>query len=269
LLPCLGLSFFTTWPLQACGDFRLPKTHFEGVSEAGFVSHWEQLGNLDLGDIKVPLIVGFRTYDQLPSKELGAGWIMPLLDANIVARDENNFDMVQPDGHVAIFNRDGSNPVILHGSSGYLAEIQGDNIIVHSTCGSGWKMVFTKGKLTSLSKGSHELSITRDEQGRVTEVRDGLKPVMTLEADQVTGLAKSITVGDTKKYQFSYDAKPRVETIQGQNMVSGVGQSLHEIIYPDGKKETFDFAVTDKLLPDLKITDMAGNERIIIWDIHG
>ena len=34
-----------------CGDFSLPQPHFEGVSEAGYVSHWEQVGTLDLGDV--------------------------------------------------------------------------------------------------------------------------------------------------------------------------------------------------------------------------
>jgi YD repeat-containing protein len=253
---------------RACGDLRIPTTHFEGVNEEGFVSRWSQLGALDLGDIQVPVITGFQTYKTYISPELGSGWILPLLDANIVQKDEKSFEMVQPDGWRVHFWRDGQNPNILHGSNLALAEIQGDTITVNSTCGSGWKMVFTQGKITSLSKGNHTLTIQRDGMGRGVAVRDGITPVMTLEQDQVTGLAKSIQIGD-QKYQLGYDGKPRVENIGGQNLVGGVEPSLHEISNPDGKKETYDFAVTEKMLPELKITDAQGKERMIVWGLDG
>ena len=267
-LVCTAVFLLPLQEIRACGDWSLPQNHFEGVNSTGFVDHWEQIGTLDLGDIKVPVNIGFQTYLPYVSKELGAGWILPLLDANIVQRDEGTFDMVQPDGWIALFRRDGSNPNILHGSGGMLAEIQGSTITVNSTCGSGWKMVFTQGKLTSLSKGKHTLSIERDALGRGVAIRDGITPVMRLEQDQATGLAKSIQIG-SQKYQLGYDGKPRVETVQGQNMVGGVEPSLHQITFPDGKKETYDFAVTEKMLPDLKITDVEGKERVITWGVDG
>ena len=256
---------------NACGDLSLPTTHFEGVSEKGEVSHWEQIGTLDLGEIKVPLIIGFQTYLPYSSPELGAGWILPLLDASIVQKDENTFEMLQPDGWKATFWRDGANANILHGSNLALAEINGDTITVNSTCGSGWKMVFNQGKLVSLSKGNHNLSIVRDSIGRAIGLKDGAARVLTLEQDQATGLAKSIEMGE-KKYELSYDGKPRVERVNGVNLVGGVDQSLHKITFPSqdgGKSETFDFAVTSKLLPNLKITDAQGKERMIVWGTDG
>ena len=256
---------------NACGDFSLPTTHFEGVSEKGAVSHWEQIGSLDLGEIKLPLIIGFQTYLPYSSPELGAGWTLPLFDSNIVQRDEGTFDMIQPDGSWGLFRRDATNPNILHGSGGMLAEINGDTITVNSTCGSGWKMVFNQGKLVSLSKGNHNLSIIRDPLGRAIGLKDGAARVLTLEQDQGTGLAKSIEMGE-KKYELSYDGKPRVERVNGVNLVGGVDQSLHKITFPSqdgGESETFDFAVTDKLLPNLKITDTQGRERMIVWGTDG
>jgi YD repeat-containing protein len=270
-LVCTAVFLLPLQEIRACGDWSLPQNHFEGVNSTGFVDLWEQIGTLDLGEIKVPVNIGFQTYLPYVSKELGAGWILPLLDANIVQRDEGTFDMVQPDGWIALFRRDGSNPNILHGSGGMLAEIQGSTITVNSTCGSGWKMVFTQGKLTSLSKGKHTLSIERDDLGRGVAIRDGITPVMRLEQDQATGLAKSIQIGP-QKYQLAYDGKPRIENVGGQNLVGGVEPSLHQITYPQemgGKKETYDFAVTDKMLPDLKITDAQGKERMIVWGCDG
>ena len=107
--------------------------------------------------------------------------------------------------------------------------------------------------------------------GRGVAVRDGITPVMTLEQDQATGLAKSITLGE-KKYEFAYDGKPRIENIGGQKLVGGVEPSLHQITYPEemgGKKETYDFAVTEQMLPELKITDTEGKERMIVWGVDG
>ena len=54
--------------------------------------------------------------------------------------------------------------------------------------------------------------------------------------------------------------------------MGGVEPSLHQITYPQemgGKKETFDFAVTDRMLPQLKITDTEGEERAIVWGLDG
>lgn len=254
--------------LEACGDFRLPQNHFEGVTALGYVSIWKQIDALDLGDLKIPVITGFQTYRQQPSPELGSGWFLPLIDANIVQTDEKTFRMSQPDGKNETLKRDKENPSILHGTGGWTAEIVGNDITVHSQCGSGWKLVYTNGKLKTLSKGTHTVTIQRDGLGKGVAVRDGITPLMTLEQDQVTGLTKSIQIGD-RKYQLAYESKPRVENVLGQNMVGGVEPSLHQITFPDGKKETYDFAVTEKMLPDLKITDVEGKERVITWGVDG
>ena len=36
-----------------------------------------------------------------------------------------------------------------------------------------------------------------------------------------------------------------------------------------GKSESYDFAVTEKMLPNLKITDTEGKERLIVWGLNG
>ena len=251
-----------------CGDFRMPSNHFEGVSSQGYVSIWKQLDSLDLGDVRVPILLGAQTYRAIPSGELGSGWIMPLFDSEIVQRDENTFDMITPDGTMDYFCRDRETPNILHGSSGWTAEIQGSDIIVHSKCGSGWKMVFRQGKLDTLSKGSHELRIQRDQLSRPTGISENGISRLALNRDEKTGLVSALEMNG-KKYFFGYDGKPRIENVGGQNLVGGVDSSLYEIIYPDGKKETYDFAVTEKMLPNLKVTDAEGKERMIVWGLDG
>jgi YD repeat-containing protein len=257
--------------LMACGDFRMPSNHFEGVSSQGYVSVWKQLDALDLGDASVPILLGAQTYRATPSGELGSGWIMPLFDSGIVQRDENTFDMITPDGTMDFFSRDGSDPNILHGSSGWTGEIQGSDITVYSKCGSGWKMVFRQGRLESLSKGSHELKVQKDQHNQPVGITVNGITRLALTRDEKTGLMSSLQING-KKYLFGYDGKPRIENVGGQNLVGGVESSLHQITYPQemgGKKETYDFAVTEKMLPDLKITDTEGKERAIVWGLDG
>ena len=255
----------------ACGDFRMPSNHFEGVSSQGYVSVWKQLDTLDLGDASVPILLGTQTYRAIPSGELGSGWIMPLFDSGIVQRDESTFDMISPDGTMDFFYRDGTDPSILHGSSGWTGEIQGNDVIVHSKCGSGWKMVFRQGRLDTLSKGNHELRIQRDPLNRPTGITENGVTRLALTRDEKTGLMSSLEMNG-KKYLFGYDGKPRIENVGGQNLVGGVEPSLHQITFPQemgGEKETYDFAVTEKMLPNLKITDALGKERMIVWGLDG
>lgn len=251
-----------------CGDFRMPSNHFEGVSSQGYVSIWKQLDSLDLGDASLPILLGTQTYRKIPSGELGSGWIMPLFDSGIVQRDETTFDMITPDGTMDFFRRDSSDPNILHGSSGWTAEIQGSDIIVHSKCGSGWKMVFRQGKIDTLSKGSHELRIQRDQLNRPIGITENGMSRLALTRDEKTGLVSALNLSG-KKYLFAYDGKLRVENVGGQNLVGGVEPSLHQISFPDVKKEIYDFAVTEKMFQNLKITDTEGKERMIVWGLDG
>jgi YD repeat-containing protein len=258
----------------ACGDFRMPSNHFEGVTSRGYVSIWKQLDALDLGDTSVPILLGAQTYRSIPSGALGSGWIMPLFDSGIVQRDENTFDMITPDGTMDFFYRDGSDPSILNGSSGWTGEIQGNDVIVHSKCGSGWKMVFRQGRLDTLSKGNHELRIQRDPLNRPTGITENGVSRVALNRDEKTGLMSALEMNG-KKYQFDYDGKPQVENLNGTIVVGSVEPSLHKITYfnetvKEGvKSESYDFAVTEKMLPSLKITDAQGKERMIVWGMDG
>jgi hypothetical protein len=176
--------------------------------------------------------------------------------------------MITPDGTMDFFYRDGTDPSILHGSSGWTGEIQGSDITVYSKCGSGWKMVFRQGRLDSLVKGVHELRIQRDTENRPTGITENGVTRLALTRDEKTGLISSLEMNG-KKYLFDYEGKPRIETVGGQNLVGGVEPSLNKIIYQDGKKETYDFAVTDQMIPDLKIIDTEGKERTIVWGLDG
>jgi hypothetical protein len=132
-------------------------------------------------------------------------------------------------------------------------------------------MVFRQGRLDTLSKGSHELKIQRDPLNRPNGITENGVTRLALSRDEKTGLISSLEM-NRKKYLFDYEGKPRIENVGGQNLVGGVEPSLHQITYPQemgGKKETYDFAVTEKMLPSLNITDAQVKERMIVWGTEG
>src|SRR5689334_19404920 len=130
ILMALLVAGFLGDHATGCGlKWRLPKDHFNGVNESGSVSYWEQVGELDLSDgLKIPLVIGFESSRESVSPYLGHGWILALLDSNIVQTDENNFKMTLPDGYTLSFARERQAPSLLSGQAGWKAEIKNQTI---------------------------------------------------------------------------------------------------------------------------------------------
>ena len=254
-------------PLQSfgCGvNWRVPKDHFDGVNEYGYVSYWDKIGDLDLGeDLVIPLVIGFQSDRGWGSPYLGYGWILPLFDSNLVQTGENSFEMIEPDGYTMPFYRDAKKPTILGGGKGWKGEISGDTITVWATC--GWKLTYTKGKITSIGtpKGK-TLLISRDATGVATEATYDGKVVVRVERDfkgSVTGLA----LGD-KHIGIEQTEKPRIQSILGKNVVAGKDMSLGKISGESGIIKTCEYTVTDGLQPKLTVADTGKPPRQIAWD---
>ena len=126
----LAVAAASPFRLSACGlDWSPPTNHFDGVDEQGYVEYWEKVADVDFGDgLKLPMEIGFRSHYEngAPSPYLGAGWVIPLLEANFVQTGENSFEMLQPDGWTNLFLR--KDTTTLNGSAGWMAQINGDTI---------------------------------------------------------------------------------------------------------------------------------------------
>lgn len=244
---------------QVCGiDWSLPKNHFDGVNEFGFVSVWESIGSIDLGNgLVLPLNANFRSDRNTSSPTLGSGWHLGLLDANIVQIDEHTFMMFDPAGPFRFFWRDAKNPTILVGSGGWKAEIRGDTITAWADCGA--KLVFHKGRIVSMQIKDKALTY-KYQNGEVSEIQDGNTPILKVEKapnGEVTGLA----LANNQKIQIECGERPRVQVVNDQQIVSGVEPSLNKVTKPDGTTVTFAYAVDDKLNPTMKL----GN-RLTTWN---
>jgi hypothetical protein len=254
------MGFFFTFA-HACGpSFEKPHAHFDGVDEQGHVLYTETLGELDLGDEKLPLFVLFKSNWTAISPYVGAGWMFALLESKIVQQDENTFVLWQPDGWYRMFWRDKENKNILNGQGGWKAAIDGNTITAWASC--GWKMVFNQGKISSLTTSKrHRLDYVYS-QGRVSEIQQHSRPVLQVVTASASNEVSAILIGD-KRIGVELGDKPRVQSANGQSVIAGIEQTLCGIRLADGTEKAYEFAVTQSIHPTLKVC--GASERIFEW----
>jgi hypothetical protein len=252
--------------VQACGvNWTVPENHFDGVNEQGYVAYWEQIGSIDLGDnLRIPLIIGFHSDQNWSSPYLGKGWMLPLLDSNIVQTNENTFLQVQPDGHNVYFGRDGKNKNLLHGQAGWTGQIDGDVITLYASC--GWKLTYKQGKLASISTPKGRTLDLVTISGRVAEIRDQGRTILEVKTDPKTGLPNGLDYGRAR-IGIELGDKPMIETIEGKSVVGGMERTLAKLAFPDKSEHTYQFAVNDQIQPTVTISGIGNSEtRTFTWN---
>ncbi len=260
--------FFSPLDVEACGtDWSVPRSHFDGVNEQGFALFVDTIGALQVSeDFQLPIRLIFRSDWNSRSPYAGSGFLVPLLESRIEQLDDNTFRMWQPSGWYLLFWRSKENPNILNGQSGWKAEIQKDMITVWADC--GWKLSYLKGKIVGmdtppkkghgLSKG-HKLDFMYMND-RVASVRVDAVEKLSVEFDSSSGEPKALSLNG-KRIGIEFGQKPRVQNINGQNLLGGMDRSLNKLTFADGTAKTYEFGVNDKLQPTLKVGD-----RLITWD---
>lgn len=235
---------------NACGlDWVAPTSHFDGVDFQGHVHKVETLGSLNVGGRTVPVFLIFNSGNNQISPYVGRSFQIPLLESKMVAVDPNTFKFEQPDGWFQIFWRDQNNPTLLHGTSGWAAEIKGDIITASALCGT--KAVFDRGKLTQLQIGEDKLDYVYAGD-RVSEIRKNGITELRIESDSATGDVSSLKIANDKPIAFQISRKPNVQNIGGSNLIVSMDKSLARYVSGSGTTKEFEFGVDDKLQPTLK-----------------
>jgi len=245
--------------LLSCGiSWKTPTNHFDSVNERGFLSFWDQLGTFDFGNgLKVPLIVNFRSNRDTLSPYGGYGWLVPLLESNVVQLEENRFMLVQPDGWNRYFGRKSASDTALLGDGGWAAELKGNTFTAWASC--GWKLIYVNGKITSmLSPDNRRFDWVRSGE-RVTEIREGGTTRLTVkwdEANEMTGLE-----ANGQQITFGRGDKPRIQNTAGQNVVAAIDRTLTQMAITGGAGKTYEFGIDEKLNPTFKAGD-----RLLAWN---
>lgn len=261
-LVAVSSAFLAGTPeIPACGlSWEKPESHFDGVDYEGDVYLVERLGQLDAGrGLVLPIYAAFESAGHRVSPYLGSGWELPLLEAHMIQLDENTFRLNQPNGRFRLFWRDRKIPAVLNGQGGWKAEIKGATITAWADCGS--KIVLNNGKITQLQERDRILNYVYSG-GKVSEIRENGKTLLKVEVNARTGVVEGLSLEKGARIAWKLGNKPRMQRVQGKNLVAGVDPSLGEVTLPDETIRKFDFAVDRLLQPTVKLDGL----REIAWD---
>jgi hypothetical protein len=269
-LSSLGVfAFLALQQARGCGlSLELPKLHFDGVEENGYVCYFEKLADVALDDKNVlSMTLNFNSHRQASSPYVGKGWSIPFLDSHVEPVDENGFKIFMPNGLIYDFGRIAGEENMFSGNFGWKAAIEGDTLTAWASC--GWKLVFQKGRIWEITTPQNRILSYRYNAGVATEIdaRDGAsnRTLVQAETDAATGTVTDLIIG-SQRINISQAQRPRIMTKFNQNLVIGFDQSLSQLQWPDGKKESFIFG-TDKLLnPTLTIAHSNQVDRDFTWD---
>lgn len=248
-------------PVRGCGiDWHTPRNHFSGVNERGEFSIWKDIGKIDFGNgFTAPLAIGFKP-NRGGQSCLGRGWIVPIMDANLVQVDDRKFMLTQPDGITRQFWRKKVTDSVLKGQGNWRGAINDNTITLWAEC--GWKLVFNKGKFTSFTTPKNRIFNVVYENGRAMALQEQGRTWLKVETD-MSGTPTALTFGMTR-IGIELGDKPRVEIINGVNVVGGMERSLHTLRFPDKSQTNYDFGTDDQLQPTLKIS--GDTSRFFTWN---
>jgi len=253
----------------ACGGdaWTVPKDHFDGVDNFGFVSYWDKIADIDIGeDQPLPLVIGFKSNRDTSSPYLGHGWVMPLLDSYMVQTGENTFEIMKPTGYTSGFGRDPKTATAIGGVQGWKGEIGSSTIKVWAPC--GWSLTYTLGRLTEMGtpKGKRIL-VKRDLSGQVEDVTmDGRVLIKVVKA--LGGKVEGLEV-EGQKLAIAMGEKPRVQNLAGKNVIAGKDMSLASISTGEASPmpfRVFEYGVDTGIQPTMTAKRDGQEERKIVWN---
>ena len=264
---CCTSALLLLAPLVVSGSCGLtwypPSNHFDGVNERGNVSYWEQVDTIDFGDgLVLPIIINFRSDREASSSILGEGWLIAILESSIYQIDERNFLMVEPDGTNRYFNRADSESRVLKDRGGWAAEIKNDDTIT-AWAECGWRLTFRRGKLVTMQTPENRQIDFVYSDGHVSEIHEGGKCHLKLITNISSGRATSLEFNE-RAINVEFSKRPIVQTIAGNNIVTGTSFSLHKLMGAHSGPHEYNFAVNDITQPTLTITGKP--DRVFTWD---
>ena len=260
---CWGEGFDWVVPQNDGLDWVMPQNHFNGVSYQGNLSYWKTIGSLDLGnDLNIPLNINFSSGRSAASPYLGKGWLLALLESNVVQINGRLFSMVLPDGLTIRFKRQSPTDATMTGDGGrWRAQIAENKITAWDS--TGWTLVFTDGKISTITTPEYKQLSFNYQNGAVKEIDEDFKPVLTVVRDSASGIVSGLSFNG-KQIFFEQGKMPIIEDIAGQKIVGEIQSSLEKVTLADGLVENYKFSTGPGLNPTLDISGV--DNRSFTWD---
>jgi hypothetical protein len=249
-------------------DLSAPSNQLGASDLYGNVKVWRELGDVDFGKgVELPLRAEFSSGDQGSSPYLGKGWTLPLLESKAFLKRESMMQVMLLCGKTLYLRRDATTPNKFQTlDKEWTGVMDGDQITISRA--DGWELQYVQGKLRQLKTDKGRRLTWVYNGGLATEIReDGnggtASPLQVVMGD--SGIPRGIIVNG-KEHRFELEKRPIVKNESGMNVVEQLQPSLASWTWPDGKSESYEFAVTPEVVPTLKVTDAEKVATTYTWD---
>jgi hypothetical protein len=206
---------------------------------------------------KLPLFFKFNSDQTYDGTIGGRGWLLPIVESNVIQLDEHTFRFEMPNGWRYTFKRSKRDPSILLGSSGWVAQIRDNHITANAPCGA--RVEFNGGKLSSFSVGDTKIDVAPISGGWIVRKGGGdLLKIAVLGKDGI-----SITTS-SDEFKIKMAQRPLLASMNGEIVVERMVPTIERIEGPNESKK-FEFKVSDKRDYVLKVSDPKRAEKKLTW----
>jgi YD repeat-containing protein len=247
-------------------DLSTPLTSLGNANAHGELQLWINLDEADYGDgLLLPVRITFISGQQSDSPYLGRSFWLPLAEAKAYPITEKTMRVQLICGKTIYLRKDLKNP-----NSYYTMDqkttgtVDGDRFILKQS--DGWEIRYKNGKIWQVQTDKGRVLTWYYRNNIANEIKDERNSRSSFQVEYGTNGKPSGFSVNGKTHTFDLGKKPRVEYIENKKVVGGMDEALSVWAYPDGKKDTYEFAVTQELQPTLKRTDTDGKTDSYQWD---
>lgn len=176
---------------------------------------------------------------------------------------EDEFQLTEPGGWKRLFRRSGKNSDVLEGGGGWKGQLSPDRATLWSDC--GWRIDLHKGKIVQMKTPHGQTLSYNYTNGRIASVACGMKTLIAVDSDEGPDRTLEISI-EEKCYSLIKTNQPRVQRVEGVNIIGGNDQSLSQFSGPDRQTRSYAYGVDDHTHPTITITAASKQQTMISWD---
>lgn len=247
-------------------DLSTPDNEFGSANLFGYLRIWREIGEMDFGNgLSLPVRVEFSSEYENPSAYLGKGWSCPILESKVWLINERLMKAQLPCGRNMYLRRSQKDVFRFYSMNReWSAILEGEKITIRR--GDGWELRYVNGRLAQLKTDTDRM-LTWKKQGEVVvEIQEEGNVLHSFKVERNRAGEPIRLLLNEAPYIFQKGKRPRVEVINGNHVIGGFDETLTGWIWPDGNKETYEFAVNEKVEPTLKVTDRFREESHYRWN---
>lgn len=234
----LAATLLATAVLANPVNLEAPSNSIGAADSHGNFRLWREIDEVDFGkDLTLPLRVEFSSANQGNSPCAGRGWWIPLLEARAFLKRETMMQATLLCGKSMFLRRAKNAPNTFHTlDKEWTGIVNGENIIISRP--DGWELRYHQGLIRQLKTDTGRLLTWTRSGNLVTEIREEGGSGAALRVLTTFGGVPNGFEVNGRKHRFDLDKRPRVQHVNGQNLIGSLDPSLSSWIWPDGRKET-------------------------------